>query len=342
MAHSSAWRVLSNYESQDLIRVRYQERFQRTLSAGAAKECRSSMTQARSYYESARDADRTVKPLLLYYGSLGLARALVQFLTGRREATLAPSHGLSAEGWHNTLSAALPDIGLIETSILNKGTFAEFLAATDNISLLTHNRSRPNLAYNHGPIVLSRKVTLLDILSRIPELGEYFVRWKGLPNYLPVDLQAESACSNAWFNSSLHGVPVDTHHVQNFLTGLTFTPILQTEQPRIWYKVGISFRDLPQLWDHREKTFGNIGDLVFLRGFDLSKPAAVLALSYMLGMLVRYFPTHWMGLIRNETSDSSLPTILAAIDFVEEAFPQLVLELFERDKLTGAGAATRS
>jgi hypothetical protein len=341
MVYSEAWRTLSNYESQDLIRLRYNQRFQRTLSAGSAKDCRSSITQARAYFESARDADRTVKPLLLYYGSLGLARSLVLFLRGAREATLAASHGLSADGWQHCLSGTSPNIEGIQTSILANGSFNEFVTATQNISLLTHNSSKPNLAYKHGPLTAGTTLTLDDLLSRLPELGEHYTRWKGLPNFCPVTLEAESAVANAYVNKSLFGLTVDRLFVERFFVPpmpVTF----QSDEPRIWYKVSNKFPALPQLWDIRDQYFGKIGDLVLLRDFALSKPSAVLALSYILGMLVRYFPSHWMALVRNEASDASLPTILAAMDFIEEQFPKMVLELFERDLITGDRTASRS
>ena len=49
--------------------------------------------------------------------------------------------------------------------------------------------------------------------------------------------------------------------------------------------------------------------------------------SYVLGMLVRYYPTHWMSLTKGDKGDEWWPTINRAQQFVEQSFPELVIEL---------------
>lgn len=51
--------------------------------------------------------------------------------------------------------------------------------------------------------------------------------------------------------------------------------------------------------------------------------------SYILGVLVRYFPSRWMALIRNQKGDAVLPLLRAAIVYVEEQFPQLALSILK-------------
>jgi hypothetical protein len=90
------WEIIANYESHELMRVRYHAKHGRDANAAHAREIASPFIQARHYYDAAAAADRTVKPLLLYYGVVSLSRALVLFLLrGLREAALAPGHGLS-------------------------------------------------------------------------------------------------------------------------------------------------------------------------------------------------------------------------------------------------------
>jgi hypothetical protein len=49
-------------------------------------------------------------------------------------------------------------------------------------------------------------------------------------------------------------------------------------------------------------------------------------ISYFLGMLVRYFPSRWMALIRNTEGDAVLPLLRAAADNVESEFPRYLLQ----------------
>ena len=48
--------------------------------------------------------------------------------------------------------------------------------------------------------------------------------------------------------------------------------------------------------------------------------------SYILGMMVRYYPTHWMTLIQGGKGDRMWPTINRAQQSVEDSFPVLVSE----------------
>jgi hypothetical protein len=50
-------------------------------------------------------------------------------------------------------------------------------------------------------------------------------------------------------------------------------------------------------------------------------------LSYILGMLALYFPTHWSALMSGERGDAIWPNINAAQRYVEVAAPELVLEV---------------
>src|SRR5258706_7599387 len=46
--------------------------------------------------------------------------------------------------------------------------------------------------------------------------------------------------------------------------------------------------------------------------------------SFFLGILVRYYPSSWMALIRNEKGDVAIPLLRAAMHHVEEEFPRLI------------------
>ena len=48
--------------------------------------------------------------------------------------------------------------------------------------------------------------------------------------------------------------------------------------------------------------------------------------SFILGMLARYFPTHWMALIHGSKGDSLWPAMCRAQEVVEHTFPELVAE----------------
>jgi len=78
----------------------------------------------------------------------------------------------------------------------------------------------------------------------------------------------------------------------------------------------------------------DIGTLVALRpmpgGLELSKLAMAFAASYALGMLVRYYPSHWVSMLQNVKHDGALPTLLAVLEHIEHDVPRMVAEFLER------------
>jgi hypothetical protein len=62
-------------------------------------------------------------------------------------------------------------------------------------------------------------------------------------------------------------------------------------------------------------------------GVEVSPLLKCYLVSYYLGMLVRYFPSRWMALIRRQKGDAVLPLLRSAMAHVEEDFPKLALAL---------------
>jgi hypothetical protein len=65
----------------------------------------------------------------------------------------------------------------------------------------------------------------------------------------------------------------------------------------------------------------------------LSQIGMTYVTSYFLGMLVRYYPTHWVSMLRGEKGDEIWPTINRAQQCIESTYPKLVIELIN-DLLT--------
>lgn len=336
MLISKSWMTLSNYESNDLVKRRYGELHGREPNAAHAREMRSSMAQAREYFLSAGSSDRIVKPLLLYYGVLSLARAAIMFLGARREATLAQSHGLSAKEWQRILESSDPDLGQIEVEINKNGSLAEFADVTKNTSLLRQNSSVSNLAYQHGQLP-SGTVQIAEFLSRIAEISDPYRRWQGEGNFYSFDSSGGGADLEVVLYKKRPGAAVNETAIRDFFGPKRVIKSLHESENSIKVITSRAFASLPICWDSYEGPF-EVGDLTFIRDFpiggEFSKPVATFIVSYALGMLVRYYPSHWISLVRSEKNDAALPTVLAAIDFVERYFPEMVLNFFERDRMT--------
>jgi hypothetical protein len=130
---SDPWEQLSLYESQDLVQRKFGERHKLTLSAENAREIVSAVAQAREFFQSAARAAELVRPLLVYYGVLGLSRAAILFLKpGHRESAFKKGHGLRVQQWEEQLATALirnlPNVRLR----FEGGTASELAEVTEN------------------------------------------------------------------------------------------------------------------------------------------------------------------------------------------------------------------
>lgn len=339
------WEVLINYESNELVRRRYKELHNREANAAHASEICASFSQGAAYFASAKNADRVVRPLLLYYGVLSLARGTAIFLRrGIREASLSPAHGLITVNWGQTLARPDNDIGNIRIRVANSGSIHEFADATGNQTLMRLNQSTINQIRTHDTFTVDQEFTLADILSRIPELMQQYARWRsdgrcaigGVENNSPIG-SVIICVQKRW--DSLH---VDRNRVKRIVEHLE---VLSMQEDSDTWRVAIRVppgeiateRNIPGIWDYVSPNMLGIGSLCLVGrypgGWFGSKPLALFSLAYILGMLARYFPSHWTPLVRNYGNAAAAPTLLSAMDMIERQVPQTIADFLERSTL---------
>jgi hypothetical protein len=108
----------------------------------------------------------------------------------------------------------------------------------------------------------------------------------------------------------------------------------QTEATMITGSDDLLRIETPQfIHSYIQKTFDNIPTLFLAApmpsGNRYSQLCFTYMLSYVLGMLARYFPTHWVSLAQGSKGDALWPMLNQAHTIAEETFPELVAELIE-------------
>jgi hypothetical protein len=329
----AAWDTIANYESHDIVRARYQTKHGLKPSAALAREISAPFIQARRYYSSAANAERTVKPLLLHYGVLSLSRGLVLFLTRKlREASLSQSHGLSVTDWQSVLADDRPDISDLKIKVQRSGSFVELLTATKNTNLLRANSSAVNRKVTGGPVLTGTILELGEILARLPDIIDQFRRWKTPQciTFSKIEADANSNC--------LVTVPRGPgSYVSEALLIDIFQPencdIISVDNDKIIIQIrgdiDISYR----LTDLVADNFAGIGDIYIMRpsrsGTCFGKIIQLFAISHILSMLVRYYPAFWMDFVNQRIGDAAVPTVFKVIDCIETLYPQIVCDFLE-------------
>jgi hypothetical protein len=89
------WHELSHYESRDAVSALYSRAHGGQLKPAKAFAIVAAFAQARQFFENASSADDLVRPLILFYGAVALARGVTLFATPKfGEEALRPAHGV--------------------------------------------------------------------------------------------------------------------------------------------------------------------------------------------------------------------------------------------------------
>jgi hypothetical protein len=334
--HSQTWSTLFNYEARDLIRRRFKERHGGEANAGLAREISCNLAQGREYFRSAASADQISKPLLLYYGVLNLARGATLFLSkNKREATLDAGHGLTTSAWPAVLTRDTVDIGDLRVALGMSGTLREFAEATGNKTLLRTNTSVVNKEWEHSGWVGQVSLSLDDILKRLPDVADQYRRWKSDLLHLSAELKTEDGQVRVTIARKQHRRSVTDRDIANVFVGTDYG-VIGGEPDKYTIVFAYKPERFPAVWDRVSDQMLGIGEARFVARFsqdcDLSKPIATFTLAYILGMLVRYYPTTWITIVRSERHDAALPTLLESVAYIESRFPMMICDFLERDR----------
>jgi len=322
----STWYVLREFETRDITARSYKSRHSLELSAAKAREISSNFVQAREYFRNASGADFTVRPLLLYYGVASLSRGLTLFLDPtKRETSLEQGHGLTTHVWGPKLSNGLNEIGNLQVR-LTKGLFHDLLTSTGNRFYFRHNSSGVNWSIGATIPSIGSEFMLQEITARIPDVSDQFSAWTGesFPSIELTSLGVDGA-------SGMYRISVpkrDEEKIDNVFPVTHFPGRSVVEDGD---SLVVESTSADGVFVAQRVGWLNIGDVVLYRPLEsnlyFTPLAACFMVSFFLGMLCRYFPTTWINIARTEKGDAFYPLATRLLDWTEEAFPAMVVDV---------------
>jgi YaaC-like protein len=130
------------------------------------------MLQGRLFFEIAQASPLQIRPLQIYYGVVGFAKAVVLAIKVAQVDTLVQSHGLS------DITAQNSKIEDLAVKVLQAGTFQEFnnvVAPLGRFSFYVAQKTewiaKP---FDSADKLADRKIAIRDIFARIPDLQELY------------------------------------------------------------------------------------------------------------------------------------------------------------------------
>lgn len=323
---------LLQLENRDVVQKWFYKIHNRKLNSIRTKEINSAAKQSSEFFRNAELANYTVRPLLTYYGISTLSRALILLLRPNSgENSLIAGHGLQTMNWSNILSGndigkSLKNIGQLEVKTC-KGLFSELINETKNRISIHVNSGGVDWRLGYDIPNVGFSFTLNDLISRIPDLNLDLKNLEIEEKYCSVNEMSFS------YESGFHcKVNSQFESIKHTFEELGYTTINSNQIYELNCSSEIFTNNLP-LFLHKyvNKMFGSIPVLHIVQPFDgknyYSEIALTFLLSYYLGMLVRYFPTHWNSLVQGENGDIYWTVLNKAQNYVETVYPELVIEL---------------
>lgn len=167
------WHKCRFLESSENLKPLVHARVGRTPSTSIAREIAACLQQGRLFYEAAASAPLEIRPLQLFYGMVGFAKALIIARRLASLSTLRHAHGISDVSKGNSRIAEL------RVKIGEAGTFQEFNDVVADLTRLCYYGESTSPRAVYLPSVKSNRLagielSLRDILSRVPGLESLF------------------------------------------------------------------------------------------------------------------------------------------------------------------------
>lgn len=328
MLETDTWNTLAWLESQDAVLTTYHKLHARNLNTRRCMEITAAARQAREYFSQAALADMSVRPLLTFYGVSSLSRACI-LLLGKHggETSLAGAHGLQTIDWRETLDGdlakALGSLGGLKIKTCS-GLYLDLAKHTQNQVCIHINSSAVQWDLLYPVPSLGSEASLDDLVARMPDLKDEVLRSSGIIKYNYVESCTFDQVQGLRLKLS-ERVPCD---VITSIRALGYTVSSDGKSHDV-AATPIVFSQARLQFVHKHKSpFGISEPHVAERLWNGSSEICIIfKLSYILGMLARYFPTHWMALVNGSKGDRYRTLILEAQRAIESFFPSLVSEL---------------
>ena len=339
------WKSISRFESHDFVARWYHKAHGRKANAAKVAQINACFAHGREYFRNGERSEMSVKPLLLYYGVLSCCRGVILANDPeKKEESLKPGHGLQTVDWQSTLSGGIKKV--LELPIrANGGTFGE-LVEVCLLHKTLHMFSGPtnDICSTGQPLGKVRfatdgsQLTLDDLISRMLQTGMAYPELAGRPAKMFRGARIASHPPGVHLAFPLVGIPDALRTLedgQNVYVGASNQVLPGFRQPDdvgdtliFVRRRGESHLSIFPISHYRGEGDYMVVTLDFPNGDKLTEFIKLFLVSYILGMLARYYPSIWTALLNNEKGDFAQPLLVDAVEAIEKDFAsQLSLQL---------------
>jgi hypothetical protein len=172
---SGDWTEIKFLESTANLRAAIKRATGRTPSTQIARDIAACLQQGRLFFEIAASAPLQVRPLQIYYGMVGFAKAVILARAVQSIATIAQSHGLS------DISEQTGKVENLCLKFQTQGVFQQFNDAIAPLGRVNYYDESSMLQFVERPFDVAgtlggESCSLKDVLARVPGLQAIYQR----------------------------------------------------------------------------------------------------------------------------------------------------------------------
>ena len=338
MAEGIHWKYIARFESYDFVVNWYRKAHGKEATAAKVAQINACFAQGREYFRNAKLSAMSVRPLLLYYGVLSCCRGVILANNHqKKEESLKPRHGLEVVDWQNTLSGGIKHVLELRIRATN-GTFRELVDVCWHLNTVylfsgpTNERVSSGQPLGDLRFAADRSLlTLDDLISRLKQTGHEYPRLINRSGKTFSGARIASHPPGVHLAFPLVGIPDELRKLEdgrNILIGSSnqVAPGLRQGDDAgdclifVRQENNAHYDALPVSHYGSGEFMSVILD--FPNGDKLTEFIKLYLVSYVLGMLVRYHPSMWVALMRNENGDFVQPLLVDAVEAIENDFAQ--------------------
>lgn len=256
----------------------------------------------------------------------------------KKEESLKPGHGLETIDWRNTLAGGIRSVLDLRIRATD-GTFCELMDVCWHLNTLHLFDGPTNSVVSTGqPLGQVRfatdgsQLTLEDLVSRLYQTGLAYPDLTGKRPKMYHGARIASHRPGVHLAFPLLGIPDELKRLAdrpNVHVGSSnqIAPGLRQADDAGDCLIFVRGQSAADLADFPVSHYGGTGGFMvvmldFPNGDKLTEFVKLYLVSYILGMLVRYYPSIWTALLRNEKGDFAQPLLVDAIEAVEDNFAE--------------------
>lgn len=333
------WKTISRFESHDFVAKWYRKAHGRNACSAKVGQINACFAHGREYFRNASASEMSVKPLLLYYGVLSCCRGVILANDPeKKEESLKPRHGIETVDWRKTLSGGIKNVLELQIRAAD-GTFRELVEVCWHLRTVYRFQGPTNRLGSSGQALGDLRfatdgscMTLDDLVSRLLQTGLAYPELTGRRAKMFRGARIASHPPGVHLAFPLIGIPEELRKLADGQR----VRIGSSNQVAPGLRQGDDAKDTLIFVLSGDEThpdafpvshYGGEGDymvvmLDFPNGDKLTEFIKLFLVSYILGMLVRYHPSIWTALLRNEKGDFAQPLLVDAVEAIEREFPE--------------------